>query len=275
MPLTVTHRRNFSDAISDKGLSPNIWGRAPLEHMRLGKMPGSLEQWDAANWLDVDQAGTAGVAVGGQLQMYLGTAAKAIKDTTGAVDRIDMYTGTGGAEISFRGGKIFDTSVKQPIFFETEIEFDGVADGETGWFFGLGDTDDALGTAKILDTNGDSLIATNACLGFWRDYGDGDALDFVYGNGTAIATLKADAVVLTAATRVKVGFILDRQATDASKQLRVFVNNVEQNYYGTKAVVDAATFPQKGLAMIAAGRGDEVAVTSLYRMTALQANNGY
>lgn len=274
MPLTVTHRRNFSDAISEKGLSQNIWGRSPLDHMMLGGA-GSFEQWIASEWLNVDQAGAAGVAVGGDKQMYLGTAASALKDTTVQVDKIDFSTGTAGAEIYLRGGKIFDTSVKQPIFFEAEIEFDGVADSETGWFFGLGDADAALNTGVILGANGADLTAAFGCLGFFRDYDDGDALDFVYGNGTTIATLKADAVSLAVATRIKVGFILDRQATDAGKQLRVFVNNVEQNYYGTKAVVDAAAFPQRALAMVAAGRGDEVAVTSLYRMTALQANNGY
>lgn len=150
----------------------------------------------------------------GGLVGYMDTGASfaQLASTEGGVARLGLPTDDnleGAVQAGGSAGSCFvmGQNNDNPLWFEARIRIQTIADSKAGVFLGLAEPG-CPANSFMVDAGND--FADKDFIGFWRIEADGDKLDTVSSlAGGAIATVKADAVTLVAATFIKVGMKFD------------------------------------------------------------------
>ncbi len=235
------------------GLSPRLWRR----------VTGSLMEPDGSKRLFLVGDDFAGVHTAGTLTDLISELPYVIysDDTTnhkvrGAADEnggvLQLHIDSGASANEEIGielgdavgqlGQISDTSGADHVTaFETRVKVSSITTGQLAMVIGLASPATAA-DGGVIDTNGGPK-ADKAFIGFSILADDGDSIDFCYqGAGQTRQDKIAGVAVPVADTFVKLGFLYDPKE-EASKRIKVFVNNVEQSTYVTSTEIAAATFP--------------------------------
>lgn len=262
----VMMKDNLGSERTDRWFSPNIWGDCPIEAIKNGTVIGRFFQDDFTGPCPNTDAGLyegagespglgylfygdTGVLIKAQAGAEEGVVQASTMDTDN--DESVMSTGSPSWNIS-------DTAADAKKFwFEARVSKSSIANEAMAMFVGLG-WDHTAGVSVAQTTcltDSDSNLGAFSFLGFHVDNADGDAMDFVYmADGQAQTVKIAGVEVPAAATFVKLGFLYDPDA-DATKRIKVFVNNVEQTTYVTATNIAAATFPDaEPMAMVWAAK---------------------
>lgn len=161
-----------------------------------------------------------------------------LKYTGTTTDNVEAWLQYGDTtEASFI---ISDTAAdKHNLYFETRIKVDAVTDSTKGWFCGL-----MQETRAVADTITDAgALADVDFIGFHQPEADGDGIDFVYQkNGGAVQTIVSD-ITLTAATYIKLGFVVDWHKHVAAERITIYADGAAQTSFVTDTNIAAATFP--------------------------------
>lgn len=167
---------------------------------------------------------------GGVLQLNIDSGAAANEE-------IGICAGDGTQQL----GQISDTSGSDFLTaFECRFKLSSVTTGQAATFIGLAQPG-IVANGGIIDTNGGPM-ANKAAIGFNVLADDGDSLDFCYQGASQTRQDIAGVKALTADTFVKAGFLYNPQA-EASKRIRIFIDNVEYSTYVTATNIATATFP--------------------------------
>jgi hypothetical protein len=105
-------------------------------------------------------------------------------------------------------GGVFALTASKKFWFECRVRRDTVTDDELAMFVGL--AEEGLCAANSLDDNSGDLLVGKDWLGFHCDQADGNAIDFVHGDGAGEAVVKkAGIAVPTAGAWNKLGLYGD------------------------------------------------------------------
>jgi len=248
-------------------LSPRLWSRL-VEHMMTpdGRNPGVFlyDDFDSFPNLTVTTAA-------GQLQPPNGYFAYIEADATvGAIKQIatepsaiQLLTSNDAADgdnhntvLATNGNSgvmgVISDSDPRLLICEYRFKLNSVTNGDGSIFLGLGEEALAAAATPIADSSG-HVVSDDDLIGFFIGEDDNDALKFLYRkNGGVLQTVMTYGTALAADTWYNVGFVYDPAAV-ASKRIKIFVDNVEQQSYVTADNIAAATFPDgEELAMYAA-----------------------
>ncbi len=250
----VMLKDNLGSERTDRWFSPNIWGDCPIEAIKNGTVIGRFFQDDFTGPCPNTDAGLyegAGESCGLGYLFYGDTdvlikAQAAVEE--GVVQASTMDT-TQDESVMSTGSPSFivsDTaSDAKKLWFEARVKKSTIANQAQAMFIGLGwDHGSGVSVAKTLcltDTAG--ALGAFSFIGFHVDQADGDAIDFTYkAEGQSAVVVKAGVEVPEATVFMKLGFVYDPNAP-AAKQIKIFVNNVEQTTYVTATQIAVATFP--------------------------------
>ncbi|MEM6692990.1 MAG: hypothetical protein AAF664_26410 [Planctomycetota bacterium] len=138
------------------------------------------------------------------------------------------------------------------LICEFRFKLPSVANNDGSIFLGLGEEGLAAANTPIQNA-GSHDISSDDVIGFFIKETDRDQLSFVYRKaGSPLQEVMDYPVALVADTWYNVGFIYDPNA-EASKRIKVFVNNEEQSTYVTADQIAASTFPDgEEMALVAA-----------------------
>lgn len=151
-------------------------------------------------------------------------------------DNDEIYMQFGSAT-----GNLFklDASSGTKFWYECRFKVSVVTDSTYDLIVGLAEEGAAAADAI---TDADAYVDKDF-IGFRVPAADGNGLDFFWKkSGQTEVELIADAATLVADTYVKVGFVFDPDAP-TTKRIKVYVDGVESNTYGTYTQMAAATFP--------------------------------
>jgi hypothetical protein len=273
MPLAMQLKDNLGSERSDRGMSPNIWGDCPIMSIIEGTIigrhfyddfDGPCPNTDAGLYEGAGESpglgylfyGDTGVTIKAQAGVEEGVVEVAGNDADN--DESVMSTGSPSFIVS-------DTAADaKTLWFEARVKKAAITDDACGMFVGLAwDHTSGVSVAQtVCLTDDDAALGAFSYIGFHVDQANGDAIDFVYqADGGAQTVLIAGVEVPAADTFTKLGFKYDPDAPDA-KQIKVYVNNVEQSTYVTATQIAAATFPDaEPLAMVWAVKVGTAAVS--------------
>lgn len=255
-------RDNLGSERTDRWFSPNIWGDCPIEAIQHGTVIGRFFQDDFTGPCPNTDAGLyegAGESPGLGYLFY-GDTGVTIKAQAGVEEGVVEVAGNDAdndESVMSTGSpswNISDTAADaKKLWFEARVKKASIADNACAMFIGLGwdHTTGASVAQTLCLTDTDANLGAFSYIGFHVDQANGDAMDFVYQADSGAQTVKIAGVeVPVADTFSKVGFVYDPDA-DATKRIKVFINNVEQTTYVTAANIAAATFPDaEPLAMV-------------------------
>ncbi|MHC4511270.1 MAG: hypothetical protein ACYTAO_20365, partial [Planctomycetota bacterium] len=131
------------------------------------------------------------------------------------------------------------------LWFEARVKKSSITDEYMAFFVGLGwDHGSGVSVAKTTClTDDEGELGAFSFLGFTVDLSNADSMDFAYiAEGGSQTDGIAGLDVVVADTYMKLGFVYDPDAP-AANRIAVFLNNVEQSTYITKALIEAAAFP--------------------------------
>lgn len=247
--------RHVGSGDSTSGPSPRL-----LQKMLTQSQDAKGGRWvafgdDFVNFGDVDGTSASSVQNGygaytdtattdATIAQLAGVEGGAIQLSTSGTDNHECWLTTGGNNGGFLKAA---SGGSRALLFEARIRLGQVT--EHGVFVGL--AEEGLAAADTL-TDDDGALASKDFIGFHIDTAGPTALDFVYRKaGSAAQVVSAGVQTVAASTWYKVGFIIDPDAP-ADKRLKIFIDNVEQGDYATKANLEASTFPSgEELAMLA------------------------
>lgn len=254
--LTVEHRRNFSGALTEPGISPNIWSNCPWGLIDDGVIPGRIF-WD--DFLNFPQHSSSQTTQLYSSFISTGVTIKATAQKYGEVEFAALDAADEEALITTGGNTgtlaiISDTAADaRQLWFECRIKKSSVADNALAIFVGL--AEEGLAAADTLvDTTG--ALADKDFFGFRVMHDNGEELDVAWSKaGDGVATQEiANIATLAADTYVKLGFIYDPLA-NPDKRIRIFVNNVEYVTAVTAAQIALGSFPDgEELALLLAAK---------------------
>jgi hypothetical protein len=158
-------------------------------------------------------------------------------------DGMDADNDEGGVQFGYGGQFRLDNASGNTgaCFVEFRIKKSTLTNEYVGFFVGLGEGPVAT---EHLAENTAAFTSALSCIGFSNLLDDGDKADIVYGatDGTT-TTLLANAATLVASEYIKLGFAYRPWADDA-KQITFYVDGDEVGTYITRALMDAAAFPE-------------------------------
>lgn len=237
-----------------RGLSPRLWSR--VDGQALAPDGASNGYMIADDFLSF--GGTVATNVGTYSNGY-----KSYEDNSNTITQVATEVGgvlrfTGAAADNNESwlqsgystgvlGKISDTAGSDKLMiFEARFRVSSVVDDVCSLFLGLTEEGLAAQNTKVDDTG---VFADKDRIGFETVHTNGGttgtnaALNFIYEKaGQTAQTLISGVKTLVADTWYKVGFVYD-PAAEASKRIRVYVDNVEQSTYVTATQIATATFP--------------------------------
>jgi hypothetical protein len=260
----VDYRLNRGSAITDRAVSPNIWGDCPWSQIVEGIVPGVYFFDDFAsfpktpattegNWSQYAQFSSTG----GAITAGTGQGGEAIFGSDDDNEGASIRT----LATPF---KIIRNGSQGKFWFECRVKLSTVADTTFEFFVGL--MEDAALTATVPITATAATLADQNLVGFYRTESDGDAINTTYkANGVTAVTVGTGEVVPAASTYMKLGMkfepaadplIPDPTLANANKfVLSFYLNNLRLT--STKQIPSAAgtDFPNDvGLGLVLAVR---------------------
>lgn len=259
---SILPRKNLGSADTTRDYSPNIWWDCQLDAMQKGELagyvdgddflpPGMISEdavddlyqkyIDTGNTIRLVAASTT--VVGGQLALIT----DATDNDAPVIQRHGANAATGAIGPFLIGNTAAATF---PLWFEARVKVSSIADDIIAFCCGLASVGCAADNGLQTDNSGD-VVDSLSFIG-WRTKhvnsgtaGQNALLDFVYQDGgqTAPVVTLASAATLVADTFIKVGFKYTPRE-DNTTQIKLFLNNIEQSTYVTKANIDATTFPE-------------------------------
>jgi hypothetical protein len=259
--LLTSHRDGLSS-----GLSPRLW--AKVTGSVLAPDGGDRLVFVGDDFLTFKGAGTyltpfselgytAYIDVGGTLTQLADETGGVLALTTDGTDEDEIWIQSGDATGPL--GFISDTAGADFLtVFEARYKISSISNAVMSSFVGLASPGCAAQNTKV-DATG-VLLTTGAFIGF-DVLLDGDSIQFTYQAASQTVNQKIAGVhVPVADDFVKLGFVYDPQA-EASKRIKVFVNNTEQSTYVTATNIAAATFPDAEALSFLAGFKNTTAAT--------------
>lgn len=200
---------NYAETAADRGPSPLIWDNCPIVDYTFNPVKGSHYFEDFKG----DIRSTTNTTMFNSHLGFFNSSGPTHQITNDDVhgvlqvegndaDNDESYMSYGG-----EGGIVVPTAGKK-FWFEARVQRDTVADNELAMFVGL--AEEGLTATNSLDTNTADLLIAKDWLGFHVDNGDGNAIDFVHGDGAGEAIVAgADVVTPTAGAWNKLGLYCD------------------------------------------------------------------
>jgi hypothetical protein len=200
---------DYAETAADRGPSPLIWDNCPILEYTFNPVKGSHYFEDFKG--DIYGATNSTTRMKG-LTFFNdnGPTHQIVDDDVHGVLRVegnDADSDDSAMAYGHDGGVIVPTAGKK-FWFEARVRRDTVSDNELGMFIGLGE--EGLCAADSLDVNSADLVAAKDWLGFHVDLANGDAIDFVHGDGVGEAVVAGAAVAVpVAAEWDKLGMYCD------------------------------------------------------------------
>jgi len=255
--------------LSSRLLSPRIFGNLPIKNFSVG-LGGRYFFDDFLNHPAHVSAQTIGnyatyIDTGVTLKQSATEATGALVIAGNDADNDEGSITTGGNE----GGMVaIDATGSGRIAFEARLKIDTVADDDLAFFIGLAE-EGLAAQNTLLDNSGE--LADKDFVGFRSKHvnsgtaGQNAELDFAWEKSGQTIQEHANIHTIVADTYMKVGFLYDPINHPADKQIKLFIDGVEESVYVTQTQMEAATFPDdEELALLFAvksGDADEVAAT--------------
>jgi hypothetical protein len=192
-----------------RGPSPLLWANCPQLEYMLNPQLGS-------HYFEDFKGDIYGIAGGTNRMKGLtffeatGCTHEAVDDDVHGVLRAEGNNDDNADSIVAYGhdGGVIVPTVGKKFWFEARVRRDTVSDNTLAMFIGL--AEEGLAAVNSLDVDSGDLVTGKDWLGFHSDQADGNAIDFVHGDGTGEAVVKkAGIVVPTASAWNKVGFYCD------------------------------------------------------------------
>jgi len=251
----VMHKKNGTSDTS-RSYSLNLWANCPIAAIREGSIDGIIMEDDFLELQSED--GTDDV-----YQKYIdtGNTIRLLATTTtlhGGVVRLATDATDNDGPVLARSGANAGTTASGPfiigntanaafpIWAEFRFKKSSVTDNQAAVFLGLmgGSGAARAGDNGVLTDDTGDIVDSVSAIGFRVLHDNGEELDFAWQDAAQTSPVEiANIATLTADTWIKVGFFYNPQA-DASKKIRLFVNNVEYATAVTTTNIDAATFPE-------------------------------
>lgn len=230
-------------------LSPRLWSRA----VNAGLTP---DGYSGGYFVADDFRGFGiGTAVATNVGYYVGEAGAyySFEDTGGAIAQLATER-TGAVQLSVDADDdqecwlqygnatsvsavISDTAGDDKLLiFEARFR---VSDVVGNRFIGL--TEEGFAANNAISDAG-VLVTTKDYIGFYTAEGAPTALKFGWQKASQTAVNLGTVKTIATSTWYKVGFVYDPDA-EASKRIKVYVDNVEHSSYGTATQIAAAAFP--------------------------------
>ncbi len=235
--------------------SPAVWGNCPWDDIQKGLLSGIAigdefvnaddEDGVDTNYLRyIDTSNTIRILVPDTTALATGSRGGVLRLATDATDNdspIIQYQHANGTAPFLIGNT---AGAAWPLWFECRIRKSSITDNQAAFFVGLAQVGAAANDGLLEDNTGD-LVNSISAIGFRALHDNGEELDFVYQDGgqTAPTEVMANITSMVASTWIKLGFVYN-PAAEASKKIKIFVNNREQSTYITTTNIDATTFPE-------------------------------
>ena len=227
--------------LSTRLLSPRIFGNLPIKNFSVG-LGGRFFFDDFLNHPAHISAQTIGnystyIDTGVTLKQSASDATGAIEVAGNDADNDEGIVTTGGNS----GGMVaIDATGSGRIAFECRIKKASVADNACAFFVGL--AEEGLAAAETLvDNTGE--IADKDMVGFRVKHDNGEEIDFAWNKASGSIQEHANIHTMVADTYVKLGFLYDPSNHANDKQIKLFVDGVEESVYVTQTQLEASTFP--------------------------------
>lgn len=200
---------NFAETAADRGPSPLIWDNCPVIEYMVNPVKGSHYFEDfKGDILSVTNSTMKNSHLGffnddGPTHQVMNDNIYGELQVEGNdADNDESIMSYGG-----EGGVVAPTAGKK-FWFEARVRRDTVSDNELAMFVGL--AEEGLTATLSLDENSGDLLTGKDWLGFHADQGNGNAIDFVHGDGTGEAVVAgADVCTPTASAWNKLGLYCD------------------------------------------------------------------
>ena len=258
MTSNVMHK-----GLSSRLLSPRIFGNLPIKNFSVG-LGGRYFFDDFLNHPAHISAQTIGnyatyIDTGVTLKQSATEATGALVIAGNDADNDEGSITTGGNQ----GGMVaIGATGSGRIAFEARLKSDTVAADDLAFFIGLAE-EGLAAQNTLLDNSGE--LADKDFVGFRAKHDANSELDFAWEKSGQTIQEHANIHTMVANTYMKVGFLSDPINHPADKQIKLFVDGVEESVYVTQTQMEAATFPDdEELALLFAvksGDDDEVAAT--------------
>jgi len=189
----------YAETAADRGPSPLIWDNCPVLDYTLNPVKGSHYFEDFKG--DIYGAtNTTTRTCGLTFFNDNGPTHEIVDDDVHGVLRVegnDADNDDSAMAYGHDGGVVIPTAGKK-FWFEARVRRDTITDNHLGMFIGL--AEEGLCAADSLDANSADLLTGKDWLGFHVDLADGDAIDFVHGDGAGEAVVAGAAVAVPVAT---------------------------------------------------------------------------
>lgn len=248
--------------LSSRLLSPRIFGNLPIKNFSVG-LGGRYFFDDFLNFgqhiSDQDtQQYSSYIDTGVTLKQSAADASGAVVVAGNDADNDEGSMTTGG---NLGGLVAIDATGSGRIAFECRIKKASVADNACAFFIGLGEEGLAAGNT-LVDNTGE--IADKDMIGFRVKHDGGEEIDFAWNKAGGSIQEHANIHTMVADTYVKLGFLYDPINHSNDKQIKLFVDGVEESVYVTQTQLEAATFPDdEELALLLATKVGAAAESTL------------
>lgn len=251
MSKTVDFLANKT-ALTDRGISPAIWGTCPIQDIRAGKIDGWFIEDD---FVDLPLAPTLTTQIAFGKYKAFATSGETISgvssvnstDTPGGI--LQMTVGTSGNSASIAGAyRAFrmsgNTTTDGPLWFEARVAVSSILTLRAGLFVGLAETAGfTLATGVPFSSNAGNPTSGGSLFGFQRLGAGTSTLSSAYTDRATSFTAVGSAEVtgLTAYGFTKLGIFYDPAARDATRMVRFFQDNAELSSAMSKTTLQALT----------------------------------
>lgn len=189
----------YAETAADRGPSPLIWDTCPIFEYTFNPVKGSHYFEDFKG----DILGVTNTTTYTKAMTFFNdngpTHEITVDDIHGVlqVEGNDADNDDSTMAYGHEGGVIKPTAGKK-FWFEARVKRDTVSNNELAMFIGL--AEEGLCAADSLDDDSGDLLVAKDWLGFHVDQADGDAIDFVHGDGTGEAVVAGAAVAVPVAS---------------------------------------------------------------------------
>ena len=190
---------DFAETAADRGPSPLIWDNCPVLEYMLNPVKGSHYFEDfKGDILSV----TNSTMKNSHLSFFNddGPTHQIVNDDIHGVLRVEGNDADNDESIMSYGGEggVVAPTAGKKFWFEARVRRDTVTDNHLSMFIGL--AEEGLTATLSLDEDSGALLAAKDWLGFHVDAADGNAIDFVHGDGAGEAVVAGAAVAVPVAT---------------------------------------------------------------------------
>lgn len=200
---------NYAETAADRGPSPLIWDDCPIVEYTFNPVKGSHYFEDFKG--DIVST-TNATMYNSHLGFYNdnGPNHQVVNDDIHGVLRVEGNDADNDESIVSYGGEggVLAPTAGKKFWFEARVRRDTISDNELAMFIGL--AEEGLTATLSLDENSGDLVIAKDWLGFHADHANGDAIDFVHGDGAGEAVVAGAAIAVpVAAEWDKLGMYCD------------------------------------------------------------------